>query len=60
MKKIEKQYYIEKLDDILHSPSSNLSKEDRDRIIIVREYIKHEDDKAGLLKLIATIWDCFT
>ena len=57
MTAIEKQYYIDKIDDIIKT--ENLSKDNLERIIIIKEGIKKADSKSGLLKILGTFWDLF-
>lgn len=60
----DKEYIIEKIDEILNSTSSKLTRRDREKLVVIREKIKNE--KKGittsfLLKILgAFFWHFFT
>lgn len=57
MNDIEKQYYIDKLDDVIKT--TKLTKANLEKLVIIKEGIKKESTKKGILKLLGDFWDFF-
>ena len=50
MKKTDKEYCIEAINKILNSRSSEISKDDFENLVVLREKIKNEKTRNGIFK----------
>lgn len=55
MKNTERQFFVDKLNEILNNKTSKLSAKDREKIIVIREKIIVSKNKLSIVKAIADL-----